>query len=737
MRRAVIRNDSGDIRARFKAHGNKAVLPCRQQGGLLAVEPAHAHARAAHRRKRRLAALVELLQAHGEAHQAEALVRQLHALRLPRLHAHHLVGRRVMLPRRADRHDAHFARGKQRRHRHAAIVRRDLDARARRIRDCIYSPADGRAVFIDARENQTRLHAGERDALAGIRQRERLGNGRDAQLRGCLLVHAQGIRAGQRLHAHIAVLHLHLPQRFAGRADQRERFQPVKRLRLRLAALAHVGAQQCEALRFERQQAGLHLHNLTRADLNAQRAIVRNLLATGKRPQLHMLRRLHRHDVLARREGVRKRLVAAIQRIRAERLARLARQRHARARNLLRCARAQRYAAHGLLRRQRDDRRGAALHDHQSLAHRQYGVALAGKAHGVLPLQQSGLRLAVFVRDERHRRLGKNLHVHAGKRHFAALSVVADDRKLHRKLHGADRWMLKRHARARGVLHLHADAIARVGDDVRLPAGRDAGRVAHALRQRALLHAVDARPVAIEHSLTVRVADQRERLPVLRDDGEAHALDRLAQRILRCEHQLALHRVAHDDLAVRHRDERLAVKGIALRRALLAQIKLRALRKGEARLALARADAHRLRRVERIGPRGQFPAAGNDIDAELRAGKRLALHRIVVLRPKRKARHAQRIGAALRLHGHRRDVNQIADPLFLRLRCRAGQQHGAKRRAYPLVCHIQLSSERTNRPAAGELYACHTGLPRRGSPVIFDARSLTGAEVSNQINFNP
>ena len=158
----------------------------------------------------------------------------------------------------------------------------------------------------------------------------------------------------------------------------------------------------------------------------------------------------------------------------------------------------------------------------------------------------------------------------------------------------------------------------------------------------------------------------------------------------------------YDDLLVRHRDKRLAVIDVSLRRALLTQIELRALRQGKARFPLARADAHRLGRIERIGPGHQLAAAGNDVNAELHAGKRLRFHRLIALRVQRQSCHAQRVGAALRLYGHRRNVDQIADPLFLRLCRRAGdQQRRAQRRAHPLMRHDCYLLRKNEPPAAG------------------------------------
>ena len=721
--------DLRDVFARFQACGNKAVLPRRQRGGLLPVDSAHQHACAAQRGQRCLSALIELLHAHRNRRRAEALMNNFSVGCFSGLDENRLPDGRVVPLR--GRHGAHrrLARLHQRRDRQAVFVRRDVKAVSRRVRHLIDGAARRRAVLIDARQDHPAPDAGKHDALLRIRQRKRFADRLHAQRLRRGLVHAQPVLARQRLHRHMAVLRPDGANRFTRFADQRQRLRRVEQLDDRAPVLADGRARQRKALRLEGEQLRSNLRDLPRRHLHAQRTVLRGILSAGERAQQHVLRRGHRHRIGARRKRCGNRLVRAVQRVGAKDLARrLARQRHGRAQHLPGRLRAEHHAAKRLRCRQLDDRRGAALHDHQALAHRQHRIALEGEAHSVLSLEQRRLRRARLIGDDRHNRVvALDVHAHAGERRFARLAVVADGGELHRQLHGARRRMLERHAGAPRIADLHADAVRRLRHDVRLPARRGADRFIDALRQGVLLDAVHPRRFQNEHRLAACVADRRLRLPVLGDDGEGHALERLAERILCGEQKLARHRVAHDDFPIRHRDERPAVVEIALRCALLTQIELRALRQGEPCLSLARADAHRLAGIERIGPGGQLAAAGDDVHTELRARDSLALHGVVALRIERQTRHAKRMGTALGLHRHRRNVDQVADPLFLRVRrSTAQQQRRAQRSDHSLMRHSRISSVKTNRPAPGAVWdqirrspSVRAGAEAEGPPCFF------------------
>ena len=152
----------------------------------------------------------------------------------------------------------------------------------------------------------------------------------------------------------------------------------------------------------------------------------------------------------------------------------------------------------------------------------------------------------------------------------------------------------------------------------------------------------------------------------------------------------------HDDLFLRHRNERFGIKAIALGRALLPQIELRSLRKGEPGFALTGANAHRLARIERIGPGGQFPLARIHINAKLGARQLRHEMRIISVRRTGKTLHAKRMHAALCLHGHRRYINQVSDMPFLR-HARTGKQESRAQRSpqfYTILHHISSAQSR-------------------------------------------
>ena len=521
----------GNVLTRFKAHRNKAILPRRERGDLFAIQSAHADMRAGHCRERVPAALVKLLHAHRNARRAVLLMNERDTRRFARIRRHSLSKGSIVRRRRRDCLHRERTGMKQRRDRKAAVIRRDLDAPARLIRNRIHRAANGRFVFIDRQNDQPRHDAGEHNAFHGPRQLECFGLCHNAQPCGVLLRHAQTVGSRQRLHEHSAILSLHHADFLARLPNELELVRHIKCLHLQASVLADIGAQQRIALGFNRTQLSLHLRKLTRYNLDAQRAILRFFVFAGKRAQHHVLRRLHRQRVRARCERGGDRLVAAIERIRSKHLTRrLARERHARARGLAGSTGAERDAALRLCRRQLDHRRGAALHDHKALAHRQHVAALTGEPHGILSLQQRGLRHARLIGDDRHGVfVAQNVHMHTGQRRFVCLSILADGGNLHRQLHGTGGRVLKRHARARRIDDLHADAVGCLGNNVRFPSRHHANRIVYPLREVALLHTVDTCALTGKHSLSVFIADKRLRLPVLGDDSKAHARNRMTK----------------------------------------------------------------------------------------------------------------------------------------------------------------------------------------------------------------
>ena len=166
--------------------------------------------------------------------------------------------------------------------------------------------------------------------------------------------------------------------------------------------------------------------------------------------------------------------------------------------------------------------------------------------------------------------------------------------------------------------------------------------------------------IAQQNGLTVFIRDKLGLIARAVRRRQRYALDPLAEGIPNRDRHAPIRLVANDDFAVRHRDQRLRVKDIPFRRALLPEIKLRALRQAETRLGFARANAHGFAGQQRIGPRRQLSVAGVDIHAELRPGQ--GLNRSAV----RHAFHAQadRAHAARRAHGGH--INIVAKAFFLR-----------------------------------------------------------------------
>ena len=196
-----------------------------------------------------------------------------------------------------------------------------------------------------------------------------------------------------------------------------------------------------------------------------------------------------------------------------------------------------------------------------------------------------------------------------GERLFLPLAQRVDGYHRRRRLHRARRGMLKDDAHGGRKRHLRARAVVLRRKD--------------ALRQFGFRNSVVSRAVAEQHRLSVSIGRQFRLRARLVRRRQANALDRLAPLIAHRDVQPPLRFVLNDDFAARHRDQRLAVERVALRRALLPQVKLRALRQAEARFGFARADAHRLAGQQRICPRRELSLAGIDVHAEFRARQRL------------------------------------------------------------------------------------------------------------------
>ena len=227
-------------------------------------------------------------------------------------------------------------------------------------------------------------------------------------------------------------------------------------------------------------------------------------------------------------------------------------------------------------------------------------------------------------------------------------------------------------------------------------AAADAASGKRALGQLHLADGVALCLLTGQHRLAVFVGRQRAALAVLAGRLQHDARHWRAQGVHRTDCQLSGHRVAHHNFPSRHRDERLVIKEIALRRALLTQVEFRALRQREAGLPIARADAHGLAGIQRVCPRGQLARAGEDVHAKLRARQRVHNLRLVAASVKGEALHAQADGArgARRLHGG--NVNIVAKALFLRRgRLSLGQHSAQQQRRAPCnrspVHHISPS----------------------------------------------
>ena len=235
--------------------------------------------------------------------------------------------------------------------------------------------------------------------------------------------------------------------------------------------------------------------------------------------------------------------------------------------------------------------------------------------------------------------------------------------------------MLEDHAGACRRLNLH-------GHFAGLPllaVNRRAQRGIDPLRQRALAEGHRLRPRALCRQDECGAAADRLRLrrAVLRDNRQLDALQRRAQRVDHADEHLSAHRVVHDDLLAGH-GNRLPVKGIARRRALLNQIELHIFGQREADRLLARAHDHRLARIERIRPANHLPASGKNVHAELaprEAGERPGP---VAVLGERKPLHAQADAACQLLRVHRRDVDIIAQLFLLCPRLRGKQKQGRR-----------------------------------------------------------
>ena len=337
------------------------------------------------------------------------------------------------------------------------------------------------------------------------------------------------------------------------------------------------------------------------------------------------------------------------------------------------------------MRAQLNHRRGAALHDHLSLAHRQDHIpaALVAQAHAVGSLEQRGPRLSLRVRHHADRRIAEDLHAHALKRTHAGLCVFVDHRQLHVQQHRAGGRVLKGHTRAIGQADRRNNAVLR-----RFPAAHAACSEC-ALGQLDLTDGIALRLIAGEHRLAVFIGRHQRAPAVLAGRFQHNARHRHAQGIHGQDRQLAGHRIAHHDLLARHRDERLIVEEIPLRRTLLAQIEFRTLRQRKARFPLTCADAHGLAGIQRVGPRRQLARAGEDVHAKLRARQRVNDLRFIAARLKGEALHAQADCARGAGHLHGRNVNVIADALFL---CRGRlsmNQHSAQKQ-HRALCNRSL-----------------------------------------------
>ena len=613
LRRGHALRESLRLRGVFagrKADGTHAVrVGLQQNAGVVHALPAALHAVNPHLRagKRLLGGVsvrIQLAHRNGELRQPVTRVHEADFPGLARNGSARRLRRAVIALRRALRRNRRFARGHRRRHRAPRFVRRHGIALTGRIRHVIRRSGNRVAVFIDAVQHQPRLRRRKGDRLLAAGQRERLGLRQNAQPRRVAFRQPQHIGSAQRLQRNAAILNLHVVRRLPP-AVCRQQFgcqRPIQRRFLPRARVVDLRAHHRKALIFEREQAHRNLRGLSR--FNADRLVIRFA-------ELGVFRRGDfLHAVNARRKRVGNRQPVRVHRIRAVDLARLLGGIADRAAGYRAPALGLHHnAPHAARRRQLDLRGLAAAHDQLPLREGQKDIRIPriGERHVVAALRQRRLRHAVAVR--RHVALTGNVQRQTGERLFLPLAQRVDGYHRRRRLHRARRGMLKDDAHGGCKRHLRACAVVL--------------RRKNALRQLGFRNGVVSLAVAEQHRLSVSIGRQfrlRARLVRCR---QANAFDRLAPLVAHRDVQPPLRLVLNDDFAVRHRDQRLAVERVALRRALLSQVKLRALRQAEARFGFARADAHRLAGQQRICPRRELSLAGIDVHAEFRARQRL------------------------------------------------------------------------------------------------------------------